>query len=48
MKDFARILAGLILNNKKALNKIFNSNIPSSVFTLKAKKEAFRIIIEKC
>jgi hypothetical protein len=48
VKDIARVLAGVILNNKKELNKIFNSNIPSSIFTLKAKKEIFRIIIERC
>ena len=52
MKDIANLFAGLVLNNKKALNKIFNSNNPSAVLTLTNKKGAnkgtFRIIIEKC
>ena len=50
MKDVASLLAGLILNNKKQLNKIFNSNNPSARLTLNAKKYkmgSFRITIEK-
>ena len=51
MKDVANLLAGLILNNKKQLNKIFNSDNPSAVLTLNVKKGtnkgSFRIVIEK-
>lgn len=50
MVDVASLLAGLILNNKKALNKIFNSKNPSAVLTLNVKKGnkgSFRIVIEK-
>lgn len=50
MVDVASILAGLMLNNKKKLNKIFNSKNPSAVLILNVKKGnkgSFRITIEK-
>lgn len=50
MTDVTNLLAGLILNNKKQLNKIFNSKNPSAILTLNAKKGnkgTFRITIEK-
>lgn len=51
MVDAASLLAGLILNNKKKLNTIFNSKNPSAILTLNVKKSnkgMFRITIEKC
>jgi hypothetical protein len=47
MKDIASVLAGCILNNKKKLNKIFNSTLPATIITLKAKKNTFKITVEK-
>lgn len=47
MKDVASVLAGVILNNKKRLNQVFNNKVPIAIITLKAKNSLFKITIEK-